>query len=162
VNNGWKFHAQIETISGSGHDPACGMHRLRPAAIEGPLPPKKSIPNISCFRQMLALRKQITRRFVSLVLARVRRVAWRRVVRSKDLGSLSMQLQETSGSGQQKRRAPGQKRIYSFIASIAREQKIPLLAAGGMPNHSHLLFLLPATISLASAINTFKLLAVHA
>jgi putative transposase len=25
-----------------------------------------------------------------------------------------------------------------------------------MPNHSHLLFLLPATISLASAINTFK------
>jgi len=49
-----------------------------------------------------------------------------------------------------------EKRIYSFIASIAREQKIPLLAAGGMPNHSHLLFLLPATISLASAINTFK------
>ena len=25
-----------------------------------------------------------------------------------------------------------------------------------MPNHSHLLFLLPATISLASSINTFK------
>jgi putative transposase len=34
--------------------------------------------------------------------------------------------------------------------------KIPLLAAGGMPNHSHLLFLLPATITLASAINIFK------
>ena len=49
-----------------------------------------------------------------------------------------------------------EKRIYSFIASIAREHKIPLLAAGGMPNHSHLLFLLPATISLATAINTFK------
>ncbi len=49
-----------------------------------------------------------------------------------------------------------EKRLYSFIASIAREQKIPLLAAGGMPNHSHLLFMLPATISLASAINTFK------
>ena len=49
-----------------------------------------------------------------------------------------------------------EKRIYSFIASVAREQKIPLLAAGGMGNHSHLLFLLPATISLASAINTFK------
>jgi putative transposase len=30
------------------------------------------------------------------------------------------------------------------------------MAAGGMPNHSHLLFLLPATISLASAINLFK------
>jgi len=49
-----------------------------------------------------------------------------------------------------------EKRLYSFIASIAREHKIPLIAAGGMPNHSHLLFLLPATISLASAINIFK------
>ena len=49
-----------------------------------------------------------------------------------------------------------EKRLYSFIASIARGHKIPLLAAGGMPNHSHLLFLLPATISLASAINIFK------
>jgi putative transposase len=49
-----------------------------------------------------------------------------------------------------------EKRIYPFVASIAREHKIPLLAAGGMPNHSHLLFVLPATISLASAINIFK------
>jgi putative transposase len=49
-----------------------------------------------------------------------------------------------------------EKRLYSFIASIAREHKIPLLAAGGMPNHTHLLFLLPANISLASAINIFK------
>jgi putative transposase len=49
-----------------------------------------------------------------------------------------------------------EKRLYSFIAAIAREHKIPLIAAGGMPNHSHLLFLLPATISLASAINMFK------
>jgi putative transposase len=49
-----------------------------------------------------------------------------------------------------------EKRLYSFLASIARNHQIPLLAAGGMPNHSHLLFLLPAAISLASAINTFK------
>jgi len=49
-----------------------------------------------------------------------------------------------------------EKRLYSFIASIAREHKVPLIAAEGMPNHSHLLFLLPATISLASAINIFK------
>jgi putative transposase len=49
-----------------------------------------------------------------------------------------------------------EKQLYSFIASIAREHKIPLLAAGGMPNHIHLLFLLPATLSLASAINLFK------
>ena len=48
-----------------------------------------------------------------------------------------------------------EKRLYSYIASISREHKIPLLAAGGMANHSHLLFLLPATISLASAINIF-------
>ena len=47
-------------------------------------------------------------------------------------------------------------RLYSFVASIARKHEMPLLAAGGMPNHSHLLFLLPATMSLASAINTFK------
>jgi REP element-mobilizing transposase RayT len=47
-------------------------------------------------------------------------------------------------------------RLYSFLASVARNHEIPLLSAGGMPNHSHLLFLLPATMSLASVINTFK------
>jgi len=49
-----------------------------------------------------------------------------------------------------------EKRLYSFMTSVAREHKIPLLAAGGTANHSHLLFLLPATLPLASAINTFK------
>jgi putative transposase len=49
-----------------------------------------------------------------------------------------------------------EKRLYSFVASIARDHKVPLLAAGGMPNHSHVLFLLPATMSLASVINIFK------
>src|SRR5579862_2914790 len=49
-----------------------------------------------------------------------------------------------------------EKRCYPFIASVAREHDNPLLAAGGMPDHTHLLFLLPATISLASTINTFK------
>jgi putative transposase len=49
-----------------------------------------------------------------------------------------------------------EKRLYSFVAGIAREREIPLLAAGGMADHSHLLFVLPATISLASAINVFK------
>jgi len=47
-------------------------------------------------------------------------------------------------------------RLYSFVAEIAREHKIPLLATGGMPNHSHLLFLLPSAVTLAKAINTFK------
>src|SRR5690349_9072287 len=52
---------------------------------------------------------------------------------------------------------PGfEKRLYSFIAEIGREHKIPLLAAGGMPNHSHLLLLLPPTMTLAKAVNTFK------
>ena len=46
-----------------------------------------------------------------------------------------------------------EKRLYPFVAEIAREHKIPLLAAGGMPNHSHLLFLLPPTMSLADAVN---------
>jgi REP element-mobilizing transposase RayT len=49
-----------------------------------------------------------------------------------------------------------EKRLYSFIAAVASGHKIPLLAAGGMANHSHILFLLPATIPLASAINLFK------
>jgi putative transposase len=49
-----------------------------------------------------------------------------------------------------------ERRLYPFIAAVAREHDIALLAAGGMPDHTHLLFLLPATISLASAINTFK------
>jgi putative transposase len=48
------------------------------------------------------------------------------------------------------------KRLYSFIAAVADGHKIPLLAAGGMSNHSHLLFLLPATIPLATAVNLFK------
>jgi len=49
-----------------------------------------------------------------------------------------------------------EKRLYSFVAEIGREHKIPLLAAGGMPNHSHLLFLLPPTMKLAEAVNRFK------
>jgi putative transposase len=47
-------------------------------------------------------------------------------------------------------------RLYPFVASIARERGMRLLAAGGTSNHSHLLFLLPPTMSLASAVNTFK------
>ena len=49
-----------------------------------------------------------------------------------------------------------EKRLYSFIAAVSVGHKITLLAAGGMANHTHLLFLLPATISLPSTINLFK------
>ena len=47
-------------------------------------------------------------------------------------------------------------RLYSFIAEIGREQGVPVIAAGGMPNHSHLLILLPATLCLADVVNTLK------
>jgi putative transposase len=49
-----------------------------------------------------------------------------------------------------------EKRLYPFIASIGIHHKIPLIAAGGMSNHAHILFLLPSTTSLASAISAFK------
>ncbi len=49
-----------------------------------------------------------------------------------------------------------EKRLYSFIAWIAAEEGIPLLAAGGTENHSHLPFILPAKQPLALAINKFK------
>jgi REP element-mobilizing transposase RayT len=49
-----------------------------------------------------------------------------------------------------------EKRLYPFIAEIAREHEIPLIAAGGMPDHTHLLFLLPPAMALSDAINKFK------
>ena len=47
-------------------------------------------------------------------------------------------------------------RLYSFVAEVARKESIPLIAGGGMPNHSHLLFLLPQTMALSVAINKLK------
>jgi REP-associated tyrosine transposase len=49
-----------------------------------------------------------------------------------------------------------EKQLYPFVVSVARQHGIPVVSAGGMPNHSHLLFMLPTTTTLASAINTFK------
>lgn len=49
-----------------------------------------------------------------------------------------------------------EKRLYFCIALIAREEKVPLVAAGGTANHSHLLFLLPAKMSLVSALSVLK------
>lgn len=46
--------------------------------------------------------------------------------------------------------------MYSYIAAIAQEVKIPFLAAGGMPNHSHVLIVLPSTMSVADVVRTFK------
>jgi REP element-mobilizing transposase RayT len=47
-------------------------------------------------------------------------------------------------------------RLYSFVAAIAQEEGIPLIAAGGMPNHCHVLVLLPPAISMSNAINKLK------
>jgi REP element-mobilizing transposase RayT len=47
-------------------------------------------------------------------------------------------------------------RLYSYIAGIARNENIPLFAAGGIEDHMHLLILLPSRLALASAINAFK------
>jgi putative transposase len=47
-------------------------------------------------------------------------------------------------------------RFYPFLASIGQRHDMPVLAAGGIANHSHLLFLLPGTVTVSSAINVFK------
>ena len=49
-----------------------------------------------------------------------------------------------------------EKRLYPFVATVAQEHHLALLSAARMPDHRHLLFLLPVNVSLASAMNTFK------
>src|SRR6201996_6723735 len=49
-----------------------------------------------------------------------------------------------------------EKQLYAFTASIAHRHGIRLVSAGGMANHMHILFALPPTRSLASAVNLFK------
>jgi putative transposase len=49
-----------------------------------------------------------------------------------------------------------EKRLYPFLRAVGEKHGIPLISAGGMPDHSHLLFRLPATMSLAAAMNLFK------
>jgi REP-associated tyrosine transposase len=49
-----------------------------------------------------------------------------------------------------------QPRLWAYIGGIARNEGIPLLAAGGMEDHIHLLFCLPPTIPLSKAMVMFK------
>jgi putative transposase len=49
-----------------------------------------------------------------------------------------------------------EERLYPFIAAVSQKHNIPVLTAGGMPNHCHLLFRLPANVALAVAMNTLK------
>jgi putative transposase len=46
--------------------------------------------------------------------------------------------------------------IYAYLGGIARGEGFTLVAAGGTANHLHLLFILPATHSLAAAVQKLK------
>lgn len=45
---------------------------------------------------------------------------------------------------------------YAYLGGIARGEGFSLIAAGGTANHIHLLFILPATNSLAQVVQKLK------
>jgi REP element-mobilizing transposase RayT len=49
-----------------------------------------------------------------------------------------------------------QDKLWRYIEGIGVNCHIPVLAVGGMPNHVHILVALPADISFAKAVQTFK------
>jgi putative transposase len=49
-----------------------------------------------------------------------------------------------------------EKRLYAFLAAVAHNHHIPLMAAGGMPNHVHVLFMLPSTMPVAAVVSVLK------
>ncbi len=46
--------------------------------------------------------------------------------------------------------------LYAYLGGIARGEGLTLIAAGGTANHIHLLFILPAPYSLATAVQKLK------
>jgi putative transposase len=46
--------------------------------------------------------------------------------------------------------------LYAYFGGIARSEGFALIAAGGTANHVHLLIVLPATVSLATAVQKLK------
>lgn len=50
-------------------------------------------------------------------------------------------------------RMPG---LYAYLGGIARREGLTLIAAGGTANHVHLLFVLPATSCLVTAVQKLK------
>jgi putative transposase len=46
--------------------------------------------------------------------------------------------------------------LYAYLGGIARGEGFSLIGAGGTANHVHLLFVLPATSSLAGAVQKLK------
>ncbi|HEV2205953.1 MAG TPA: transposase [Candidatus Acidoferrales bacterium] len=49
-----------------------------------------------------------------------------------------------------------QPRLWSFMAGIARQNRIPPITIGGFDDHAHALIALPATIPLAKAVQLIK------
>jgi len=49
-----------------------------------------------------------------------------------------------------------QPRLWPYIGGIAREQSMTALAVGGMDNHAHVLLAIPATITIAKAMQVIK------
>jgi putative transposase len=46
--------------------------------------------------------------------------------------------------------------LFKYLNGIGSNIHVPVIAAGGTPNHVHLLIALPASITLAKAMQTFK------
>ena len=49
-----------------------------------------------------------------------------------------------------------QPRLFQYMGGIARENKIKLMAAGGVSDHVHLLISMPSTISISKAMQLIK------
>lgn len=49
-----------------------------------------------------------------------------------------------------------QTRLFQYVGGIARENKIKLLAAGGVDDHVHLLISMPSTITISKAMQLIK------
>jgi putative transposase len=47
-------------------------------------------------------------------------------------------------------------RLWKYFAGIGKNHNIPVLCAGGVANHAHLLIALPSDISLAKAMQVLK------
>ncbi len=47
-------------------------------------------------------------------------------------------------------------RLAKYLAGIGRNHGVPVLAAGGTSNHSHLLIVLPSDMTLAKAVQVLK------
>ena len=69
---------------------------------------------------------------------------------------------KTTSSGFQYQGAPKliakelQPRLWAYIAAICKNQQLLTFAVGGMPDHIHILFRLPPTITLVRAVTLIK------